>query len=94
MSDPIQPPCPYGDAILHYANERGVVGARLEYHPSYGWEMYGDGDRIDGWPRVWSIVEELGIGHGCGWTDSHQIKPENFLGNRLTLGATGRRIEA
>ena len=68
--------CPYGDAILHYARERGLQNARLEYSNCFGWSLLGDG-KYKGWPLVWSVAEELGA-WGGGGVRSQQIKPDRF----------------
>ena len=35
--------------------------------------VFAEGRTKDGWPVIWSVVSELGIGGGCGNSDQHQI---------------------
>lgn len=51
--------------------------------PKYDFLFYGVGyvcalddtdSRINGWPAMWKIVEQLDISAGCGNSHSHQIK--------------------
>jgi hypothetical protein len=62
------------DEILEYAMKRGVLNPRLEQGYG-GWWLRGEG-RAHGWPLVWLVCEELGMGHGCGSTAEHQCRPE------------------
>ena len=36
--------------------------------------VFADGKSKDGWPVIWSVVEELGISGGAGNSGQHQIK--------------------
>ena len=37
------------------------------------------GSKIDGWPAIWGICDELNINDGCGNTDQRQIKPDTVV---------------
>jgi hypothetical protein len=39
----------------------------------YDGSVFADGRTKDGWPTIWSVVEELGISGGCGNSGQHKI---------------------
>lgn len=67
--------CPNEKLILDYCKKRKLRKAELKGKGWAGWELYGEG-REDGWPKVWKIVEELGMAYGCGWWNGRQCNPE------------------
>lgn len=40
--------------------------------------VFADGDDKNGWPKIWGVVESLGIGGGCGNSGQHQISGESY----------------
>lgn len=50
------------DDILEYAKSRGLKNVSLTHHPTFGWELSGDGTARNGWPLVWKICSDLGMG--------------------------------
>jgi len=41
-------------------------------------EIMGDGSRLDGWPKVWTLAKVTGIGAGCGNSNQYQIHSVYF----------------
>lgn len=64
------------DEIIAYAKQRGAKKVRLKKEYAFGHTLYGVGRAQDGWPLVWAICDELGMGFGCGGVDWHQCRPE------------------
>ena len=70
--------CPNEEAILAYAQKRGLRNAQLKYSNIAGWELSGKGRDENDWPLVWAICRELGISWGCGAENYHQCIPKNY----------------
>ncbi len=43
----------------------------------------------NGWPAIWAVVNQLGIGGGCGNSNQHQVSPVAMA--QLDLGAYVRQ---
>lgn len=82
-----EPVCPNEKAILKRARDLGIIKPRIRYDVLGGWEILGKGRGNggrgrDGWPRIWRVVEKMGINFGCGNGDQHQIDPTKFDPNK------------
>jgi len=42
-------------------------------------------EKKEGWPKIWGIVEKLGIWNGCGNGQQTQIKPDKLTPGSYSL---------
>jgi hypothetical protein len=69
----------------HYIREVCIGVSNKIVPSSVAWpfntsnSIFAMGNSENGWPKIWEIVEKMGIGGGCGNSDQHQSDNSNLV---------------